>query len=64
VNGDSRERGLCATCVHAQVITSARGSTFSLCKLSFVDSRFAKYPALPVRECAGYEPQPPSTTNH
>jgi hypothetical protein len=44
--------------VQAQVITSARGSTFSLCKLSFVDVRFAKYPALPVRECAGYEPPP------
>jgi hypothetical protein len=53
-------------CVHAQVITSARGSTFSLCKLSFVDSRFAKYPALPVRECAGYKalPHDPPTTNH
>jgi hypothetical protein len=22
--------------------------------LSFVDSRFAKYPVLPVRHCAGY----------
>jgi hypothetical protein len=50
----NRDRGLCATCAHAQVITSARGSTFSLCKLSFVDSRFAKYPLLPVRHCDGY----------
>jgi hypothetical protein len=40
--------------VHAQVVTSARGSTFFLCKLSFVDSRFAKYPVLPVRQCSGY----------
>jgi hypothetical protein len=37
------------------VVTSARGSTFFLCKLSFADSRFAKYPVLPVRQCAGYE---------
>jgi len=54
VTGDTRDPGLCSTCVHAQVITSARGSTFSLCKLSFVDSRFAKYPVLPVRQCDGY----------
>jgi hypothetical protein len=40
--------------VHAHVITSARGSTFTLCKLSFVDTRFAKYPVLPVRQCDGY----------
>jgi hypothetical protein len=50
----SAERGLCATCVHAQIVTSARGSTFSLCKLSFSDPRFPKYPPLPVRECDGY----------
>ena len=49
------EAGLCASCRHAQAVTSARGSTFTLCKLSFVDARFAKYPALPVRQCAGYE---------
>jgi hypothetical protein len=54
VSGNPRDRGLCATCAHAQVITSARGSTFSLCTLSFVDSRFAKYPVLPVRHCDGY----------
>lgn len=54
MNGNSRDSGLCATCAHAQVITSARGSIFSLCKLSFVDSRYAKYPVLPVRHCDGY----------
>jgi len=56
VNGATIDRGLCGSCVHAQVITSARGSTFSLCRLSFVDPRFAKYPALPVLQCAGYSP--------
>jgi hypothetical protein len=43
------------SCQHAQAITSVRGSTFTLCKLSFVDARFAKYPALPVRQCTGYQ---------
>ena len=55
MSGHPSDRGLCGTCEHAQVITSARGSTFSLCKLSFVDSKFAKYPVLPVRQCAGYK---------
>lgn len=62
------DRGLCASCVHAQDITSARGSTFSLCKLSFVDPRFRKYPPLPVRQCDGYVrhtvDEPPPRTNH
>jgi hypothetical protein len=30
--------------------------------LSFVDSRFAKYPALPVRQCDGYRRD--AATNH
>jgi hypothetical protein len=48
--------GLCAGCVHVQRVTSARGSTFYLCRLSFVDGRFARYPPLPVLACAGFEP--------
>lgn len=47
--------GLCRTCRHARIITSARGSTFYLCRLSETDPRFAKYPALPVVRCAGFE---------
>lgn len=46
--------GLCETCQHVRVIRSDRGSTFYLCQLSFTDSRFKKYPALPVLECSGY----------
>ena len=46
--------GLCATCRHAETIVSARGVTYYLCRLSFADSRFAKYPALPVLACMGY----------
>ena len=47
--------GLCTSCVHAKVITSSRGSVFYLCQLSFTDPRFAKYPALPVLACSGYQ---------
>ena len=54
MSGEQTERGLCATCAHAQAVISARGATFTLCKLSAVDSRFVKYPVLPVRQCPGY----------
>jgi hypothetical protein len=50
------EAGLCATCTHAQVVTSSRGSRFLLCRLSTIDPRYPRYPALPVRECTGYRP--------
>jgi hypothetical protein len=46
--------GLCRSCAHARAVRSARGSTFWLCGLSERDSRFAKYPRLPVLGCAGY----------
>jgi hypothetical protein len=47
--------GLCAGCRHARVIETAR-SRFWLCGRSATDSRFARYPRLPVLECPGYEP--------
>jgi hypothetical protein len=47
--------GLCADCANAQKITSERGSNFVLCRLSFRDPRFAKYPRLPVLACDGYK---------
>jgi GrpB-like predicted nucleotidyltransferase (UPF0157 family) len=46
--------GLCADCVHARRIESARGSVFFLCELSLTDPAFAKYPRLPVISCSGY----------
>jgi hypothetical protein len=46
--------GLCATCTNRQIVQSARGSEFVLCRLSFSDPRFPKYPPLPVIACAGY----------
>jgi len=51
-----RERaGLCADCKHAKKVVSSRSSSFYLCRLSFDNRAFRKYPALPVRSCAGYE---------
>jgi hypothetical protein len=47
--------GLCEHCQHVQLIRSDRGTVFYLCKLSATDSRFPKYPMLPVLSCAGYE---------
>lgn len=46
--------GLCEDCVFSRVIENAKGSRFYLCRLSETDSRFAKYPPLPVLSCAGY----------
>jgi len=47
--------GLCTLCRHARAIRSAKDSEFWLCKRSERDSRFAKYPRLPVHTCAGFE---------
>ena len=49
--------GLCATCAHAQIVPSAKGSVFYLCRLSHEDPRFPRYPPLPVRTCSGYRPE-------
>jgi hypothetical protein len=46
--------GLCATCAHTKVITSSRGSTFYLCRMSETDPSFPRYPRLPVVSCEGY----------
>lgn len=51
------DAGLCANCVNARRIESDRGSVFVMCQLSFQDSRFAKYPPLPVLRCSGYVPK-------
>jgi len=48
--------GLCEGCRHVELVTSVHGSTFYLCRLSFEDPRFPKYPVLPVRVCSGYVP--------
>jgi hypothetical protein len=40
--------------VHARTVTSSRGSSFLLCRLSAADPWFSRYPVLPVRVCPGY----------
>jgi hypothetical protein len=55
--------GLCATCTHARLVVSSRGSAFLRCALADLDAAFPRYPPLPVRACDGYrraDPQPPS----
>lgn len=52
---DSRV-GLCSTCEHMRPVESDRGSVFYRCALADTDPHFAKYPRLPVLQCAGYEP--------
>jgi hypothetical protein len=54
------QAGLCEHCAHMREIKSDRGSTFYRCALSDVDSRFPKYPRLPVLQCSGYRPLPDS----
>ena len=47
--------GLCGSCRHCRVVDNTRGSRFYLCGRSKHDSRFRKYPSLPVLRCSGYE---------
>jgi len=54
--------GLCASCLHARSLESAKGSQFLLCQLSQTDSRFPKYPRLPVLNCSGYQKDPSAWT--
>jgi len=49
--------GLCASCAHCRIIKTRR-SRFYLCKRASTDPAFARYPRLPVRVCAGFEPSP------
>jgi hypothetical protein len=55
------DAGLCAGCAHVQIVTSSRGSTFYLCGLSAVDSRYPRYPRIPVLACDGYRPRDPGS---
>ena len=50
------DAGLCAGCAHVKLITSSRGATFFMCRLSASDPRFPRYPPLPVIACEGYRP--------
>ena len=54
-DGRLARAGLCATCAHARSVPSARGSVFLMCERSRTDTRYPKYPRLPVVTCAGYQ---------
>lgn len=51
--------GLCPSCRHVRVVTSARGSRFLRCGLAGKDPRLPKYPPQPVVACPGHEPAEP-----
>jgi hypothetical protein len=46
--------GLCRRCAHAQIVASSRGSRFYLCRLSYTNPAFPRYPPLPVVQCTGF----------
>jgi hypothetical protein len=50
--------GLCARCAHVQIV-AGRASEFYLCRLSFSDPRFPRYPSIPVLQCSGFQPSAP-----
>jgi hypothetical protein len=58
--GEVRDRetevGLCAACRFGHPQPTARGAVFWRCRRAERDARFRRYPPLPVRECAGFDP--------
>jgi hypothetical protein len=49
--------GLCDSCTHQRLVSTTRGSTFSLCERSRTDAAYPKYPRMPVLACRGHEPR-------
>lgn len=49
--------GLCDRCRYQRIVSTTRGSSFSLCEKSKEDERFPKYPRIPVVACVGYSPR-------
>ena len=47
--------GLCSNCQHCRIVQSER-SAFYMCRLSFTNPEYRKYPPLPVLRCPGYLP--------
>jgi hypothetical protein len=43
--------GLCDRCTHQKLVTSGRGSVFSMCRLGLKDPDWPKYPRMPVSAC-------------
>ena len=53
----AQDPSLCATCRWARQVATARGSNFLRCGRSDTDHNYARYPALPVYRCGGFEAQ-------
>lgn len=47
--------GLCVDCMHAKELKTKNDYPIYMCTLAEKDSRFLKYPRLPMRECSGYK---------
>jgi propionyl-CoA synthetase len=47
--------GLCVNCRHARINETRRGTAYLRCLRSAWDDRLARYPRLPVTDCAGFE---------
>jgi hypothetical protein len=47
--------GLCASCVHALVRPTKKGTVYLRCGRAVTDPTFARYPRLPVLACRGHE---------
>ena len=52
------DAGLCGRCVHRELLSSKR-SVFLRCGLAATDSRFRRYPPLPVTHCEGFAERTP-----
>lgn len=52
-----QDLGLCSACDWAQQVTTTRGSRFLRCGRSDGDPAYARYPALPVKHCLGFDQQ-------
>ena len=49
------EPGLCATCLHAKLNETRRGTAYLRCTRAEWDDRLTRYPRLPVLQCAGFD---------
>ncbi len=62
-DADRARYGLCAECLHARRLRSAKGSEFLLCERAAEDPAFPRYPRLPVLKCRGLDRGPADRGN-
>jgi hypothetical protein len=57
-SGAANRIGLCATCTYVRIVNHPRGGEdYYRCGKHDEDPSYPKYPPLPVRSCAGYNPK-------